>query len=60
MLAYRSDKGIPGYTGYCPGWSTVPVPISVSKHTGRIPAGATPPGDGTLADGQQAQKTQSE
>lgn len=35
MLTYRSDIGIPGYTGYTPGWATVPIPINGSNtHTG--------------------------
>jgi hypothetical protein len=35
MLSYRSDLGIPGYTGYTPGFATVPVPINGSNiHTG--------------------------
>jgi hypothetical protein len=39
MLTYRSDIGIPGYTGYTPGWATVPVPINGSnQHTGEAAA----------------------
>lgn len=38
LLAFRSDVGIPGYTGYTPGWCTVPIPITGSTvHTGKLP-----------------------
>ncbi|WIA39280.1 hypothetical protein OEZ86_005400 [Tetradesmus obliquus] len=38
LLTFRSDVGIPGYTGYTPGWCTVPIPINGStQHTGKLP-----------------------
>jgi len=38
LLTFRSDIGIPGYTGYAPGWCTVPLPITGStEHVGRLP-----------------------
>lgn len=38
LLTFRSDIGIPGYTGYAPGWCTVPIPITGSTvHTGKLP-----------------------
>lgn len=34
-LSYRSDNGIPGYTGYIPGFATVPIGTKGStQHTG--------------------------
>eukprot|EP00877_Chromochloris_zofingiensis_P009496 jgi/Chrzof1/47/Cz01g01170.t1 len=36
-LSYRSDNGIPGYTGYIPGFATVPIGTKGStQHTGRV------------------------
>lgn len=41
MLSYRADRGIPGYSGYAPGWATVPVCVrGTNTHTGRLPAGS--------------------
>jgi hypothetical protein len=35
LLGYRSDIGVPGYTGYCPTHLAISVPIKGFEHTGR-------------------------
>ncbi|KAL6754162.1 flagellar associated protein [Haematococcus lacustris] len=35
MLAFRSDIGIPGYTGFCASPQQVPLPTKLYDHTGR-------------------------
>ena len=35
LLAFRSDIGIPGYTGFNPGCTSVPLQPKGFKHTGR-------------------------
>ena len=36
MVSYRTSKGIPGYTGYCPSSDAIAQPIKgLTKHTGK-------------------------
>ncbi len=35
LLSFRSDIGVPGYTGFCPSSAGITLPIKGFQHTGR-------------------------